>query len=200
MKKLLVIGLVLVFGLIVTNSHAAQLQGQGQAQGQGQIGINKQGQGQDQGQQQGQVGINKQGQDQYQRAYGGDAYQGQLQGQAALQGNQQKTVIEGDEATVTTAVWPTTQSTAGKEEKSIYSLFGGIGSNKTEEHLKIEHQLKILDVMLEKNVISEMDYKEELVKLYDQLKAANRAPKLFGIIPFAGRGCNAINCCGLLSW
>lgn len=124
----------------------------------------------------------------------------QIQGQQSKQKNSQNLFIEEGEENITTAVWPTTPSTHGKEEKSIYSLFGGIGSNKTEEHLKIEHQYRILETMKMAGLVEEEDYQAEAKKLYKQLQRSNRPPKLLGIIPFAGRGCNFLNICGLAAW
>ena len=160
-------------------------QDQGQAQGQ------IQGQGQDQGQLQGQ------GQGQAQAAV---AAQGQLGIVGQSSDNSQTTNIGGDENTVTTAVWPTTASTQSKEEKSIYSLFGGIGSNKTEEQIRIVNQMQVTEKLFKDGIITEEVYQADLVKAYDQLKKSNKNQKLFGVLPIAERGCNALNACGLLNW
>jgi len=198
MKRCLVLGLVLAVALICSPAYAFlddnstnQAQGQGQAQGQAQ----GQEQGQGQGQSQGQVSKAKAVSDSDSLA---------VQGQLGIVGQgtevENKVVIEGNNTEVLSTSWPTTQSTAGKEEKSIYSVFGGVGSNETEEHLKIEHQLKVLDTLLEKNLIDEEEYDKEVKSLYKQLKEANKAPKLLGFIPFGGRGCSLLNVCGLLAW
>lgn len=128
--------------------------------------------------------------------------QGQAQGQAAIQGNDQSSTINqgGDENTVTTAVWPETPSTAYKEEKAIYSLFGGIGSNKTEEHVRIQQAMQLSKTMFDQKIITEEEYKADMIKFYEQLKKALRPQKLLGFIPVAERGCSILNACGLLNF
>jgi len=160
-----------------------QEQKQGQAQGQDQE------QGQDQKQSQNAFGGN-----------GGNAFQGQFQGQSSDQGNAQTTNIGGDETKVTTAVWPQTPSTADKEEKTISSLFGSIGNNKTEEYIRLQKQMELSKSLLDQGLLTTEQYKKDVLASYEQLKRANKEQKLFGVLPIAERGCSVINACGLLNW
>lgn len=140
------------------------------------------------------------------KAYGGDADQKQKQSQyqgqnqSTKQANGQTTNIGGDTNEVTTAVWPSTPSTQSKEERSIYTLFGGIGSNNTEAWIRLQEQMKINKVLLDQGVISQEEYQVEARAIYKQLKRANREKKLLGITTFAADSCNVLNACGLLSF
>ena len=134
-----------------------------------------------------------------------DQYQGQsqvgVQGQKSRQANDQVVNVSSEDKTeVTTAVWPSTQSTSGKEERTVSSLFGSLGSNRTEEFIRIGNQLQVLEVMRKNAVLDELAYKEEVWKLYKQLQDANRPQKLLGVLPIAQRGCNLLNLCGLATW
>ena len=140
------------------------------------------------------------------KAYGGDADQHQKQSQyqgqnqSAKQANGQTTNIGGDTNEVTTAVWPTTPSTASKEEKSIYSLFGGVGSNNTESWIRLQKQLELNRSLYDQGIISQDEYFVEARAIYKQIKRANRERKLLGITTFGADGCTALNACGLLSF
>lgn len=142
------------------------------------------------------------------KAYGGDAdqhqkqsqYQGQNQNQSSKQANGQTTNIGGDTNEVTTAVWPTTPSTSTKEERSIYTLFGGIGSNNTEMWIRLQEQMKINKVLLDQGVITQEEYQVEARRIYKQIKRANREKKLLGVTTFAADGCNVLNACSLLTF
>lgn len=153
---------------------------------------------QDQGQLQGQ------GQAQGQVAEGGNAHQaqGQLNSQVAKQGNTQNTTIGGDEnnTKITNAVWPVTPSSMNKEERSVYSLFGGVGNNKTEEQIRLLNQMQITEKLYKDGVIDDVTYQDDTRKAYEQLKKSNRNPKLLGVLPIADRGCNVLNVCGMLTW
>jgi hypothetical protein len=140
-------------------------------------------------------------QDQLQGQAQGQA-QGQLQGQIAAQGQlgEVSTSVEGDDVEVNAPTWPETPSTANKEEKSIYSLFGGIGSNKTEEQIRLVEQMKITEKLKADGLIDQATYEEDILTAYKQLKKSNRNQKLLGVIPVADRGCNVLNACGLLNW
>lgn len=144
-----------------------------------------QGQGQQQGQMQG---------------------QGQGQGQIAAQGQGQlgivstDTSIDGDDVEVNAPTWPVAPSTANKEEKAIYSLFGGIGSNKTEEQIRLIEQMKITEKLKADGLIDQATYETDTLNAYNQLKKSNRNQKLFGVLPIADRGCNLLNLCGLANW
>lgn len=150
-----------------------------------------QGQDQAQGQQQGQ-------------AQGQAAVAAQAQGQLGVVGqkaeNNQGVTVGGDDIDTVTAVWPVVPSSPNKEEKALYSLFGGIGSNKTEEHIRIQQAMQIAETLFKNKVITEDEYKVDLQLLYKQLKASIKPQKLFGVLPIAQRGCSILNGCGLLAW
>jgi hypothetical protein len=106
---------------------------------------------------------------------------------------------EGD-TEVVSVDWPNSPSTEGKAESSVYTLFGGINSNVSEEHVRIQHQMQIAIKAHEFGALSDDEMKAELKALYQQIKASNRAPKLIGILPIAQRGCSVLNVCRLLLW
>lgn len=151
---------------------------------------------------------------QEQKAYGGDAEQEQKQNQGQLQGQAQgqvginkavgtgneTTVVNEEDTEVNAPTWPETPSTSTKEEKSVYSLFGGFGNNRTEEYVRIERQLKILDAMFEKSLIERDFYNKEVMRLYKQLNDSNKPQKLLGVLSIAQRGCSILNLCGLATW
>lgn len=128
--------------------------------------------------------------------------QGQAQGQIAAQGQLGEVSVNnsGDETEVNAPTWPETPSTANKEEKAIYSLFGGIGSNKTEEQIRLVEQMKITEKLKADGLIDQATYEKDMLSAYNQLKKSNRNQKLLGVIPVADRGCNVLNVCGLLNW
>ena len=111
-----------------------------------------------------------------------------------------KVNIEGDDVEAYANTWPTTPSTPGKEERSLGSIFGSLGFNKTEEQVRLVEQMKITEKLFADGVITKEEYDTDMRRAYKQLKSSNKGDKLLGIIPFAGRGCNVINGCGLLSW
>ena len=127
-----------------------------------------------------------------------------VQGQS-VDGSKQSTTVNEGNTDIHSAVWPETPSTSGKEEKSIYSLFGGIGSNKTEEYLRIERAMQTLEKLHEtkvnkKPIVSDEEYARGMRLLWYQLQDATRAPKLFGIWSKPGRGTHLFNLFGLLAF
>ena len=176
MKLVLAVLLVL---LLSTGAYALGDAEQSQRQGQGQEQGQMQGQGQIAAQAQGQLGI---------------------VGQKSS--NDQSTTINqgGDDTETYANAWPTVPSSPTKEEKAIYSLFGGIGSNKTEEHIKIQQAMQIAETLKKNGILTDEEYKTDLLKLYKQLKASLKPQKLLGFIPIAERGCSVLNLCGMANW
>lgn len=115
------------------------------------------------------------------------ASQAQNQGQLGIVGqkaqNDQDVTIEGDSTKVNAPTWPTTPSTEGKNEQTIYSLFGGIGNNKTEAHLRLTHQMQITEKLFADGVIDQQTYKKDTAAAYSALKKNNADPRILGFIP-----------------
>lgn len=127
------------------------------------------------------------------------------------------TVEEGDvsyknESKVGEAVsYPDTYSTENKNERSIYSFLGGVSNNKTERHIKLQHELQMLQshilFIIKNKELTPKEYKY-LIDLYEyqslliinDLNDNNKKDKLFGLISWGGEGCHILNACGLLSW
>lgn len=131
-----------------------------------------------------------------------------VQGQLGIVGTAVSTPVstdvsiheEGDDIKVYGNTWPVTPSTAGKEEKSLSSIFGGFGWNKTEEQIRLVEQIKVTEQMKAASLISKEEYEVDMIAAYEQLKHSNKNQKWLGVLPIATRGCNVLNLCGLLNW
>ena len=111
----------------------------------------------------------------------------------------QITSTTDSEKDVTAAIGNLSKSDS-KEEKSVYSLFGGIGNNKTEEYIRVQQAMQVCEKLHTDKIITDTEYTSDMKALYKQLKAAVKPQKLLGVIPIAERGCSIINGCGLLTW
>lgn len=177
MKKVLVLGLILVFGLIATNSFAALNE---QDQDQSQTNRQKQGQGQ---------------------AQAAIAAQGQLQGNLGIQrGNDvsTKVKVQGDtyESEAYAVSYPSLSGGEGVSQANAYSIFGGLGLSNTEQYKAIITQIQAIEASQSLHA----DFKAELVEgLVRDMVELNKDKRFLGLF-WKTSGRNLSNLFGILSW